>query len=59
MPEIQKTGVAATEEQATTTNMVVDCLEDAPIGQIVSEAIRDWQCKRGLRNKQMERLPKV
>jgi len=58
MPEIQKASVAAAEEQVATQDSVMDPYEYVSIGQIVGEAIRDWQWKRGLRNKEIERLPK-
>ncbi len=59
MPEIQKASVAVAEEQVATQNSVMDPYEYVSIGQIVGEAIRDWQWKRGLRNKEIERLPKL
>jgi len=59
MPEIQKVSVAVAEEQVATQNSVMDPCEYVSIGQIVGEAIRDWQWKRGLRNKEIERLPKL
>ncbi len=58
MPEIQKASVAVAEEQVATQNPVMDCSEYVSIGQIVGEAIRDWQWKRGIRDKEIERLPK-
>ncbi len=55
MPEIQTASVAMTEEQVTTPN-VLDSFQYPSLAQIVGEAIRDWQVKREIRNKEMSRL---
>src|ERR1700733_15091183 len=56
VPDIQKVSVALTREQLATLKAAIDTGEYATTSEIVREAIRDWQFKRELRQKDVERL---
>lgn len=56
MPEIQKVSVALTGEQVASLKNAVDSGEYATTSEIVREALRDWQHKRELHGKDVERL---
>ena len=59
MPDIQKVSVALTGEQLAALKAAVDAGEYATTSEIVREAIRDWQFKRELRQKDVERLRRL
>jgi antitoxin ParD1/3/4 len=59
MPDIQKVGVALTGEQFADMKAAVDAGEYATTSEIVREAIRDWQFKQELRQKDVERLRRL
>ena len=56
MSDIQKVSVALTGEQLAALKAAVESGEYATTSQIVREAIRDWQFKRGLRQEDVNRL---
>jgi len=56
MPDIQKVSVALTGEQVAALKAAVEAGEYATTSEIVREALRDWQFKRELRQKDIERL---
>jgi len=56
MPDIRKVSIALTGEQIEALKAAVDSGEYATTGEIVREAIRYWQFKRELRQKDIERL---
>jgi antitoxin ParD1/3/4 len=56
MPDIRKVSVALTGEQIEALKAAVDNGEYATTSEIVREAIRAWQFKRELRQKDIERL---
>jgi len=59
MPDIQKVSVALTGEQLAAMKAAIDAGEYATTSEIVREAIRDWQFKRELRQKDVERLRRL
>ena len=59
MPDIQKVSVAMTGEQLAAIKAAIDSGEYATTSEIVREAIRDWQFKRELRQKDIERLRRL
>lgn len=56
MPDVQKVSVALTGEQIVALKAAVETGEYATTSEIVREAIRDWQFKRELRQKDLKRL---
>jgi antitoxin ParD1/3/4 len=56
MPDMQKVSVALTGEQVAALEAAVEAGEYATTGEIVREALRDWQFKQELRRKDVERL---
>jgi antitoxin ParD1/3/4 len=56
MPVVRKVSIALTGEQIEALKAAVDNGEYATTSEIVREAIRDWQFKRELRQKDIERL---
>ena len=56
MPEIQKISVALTGEQISSLKAAVETGEYATTSEIVREALRDWQFKRGMRQEELRRL---
>ncbi len=56
MVYIQKVSVALTGEQVAALKAAVEAGEYATTSEIVREALRDWQFKRELRQKDIERL---
>jgi antitoxin ParD1/3/4 len=56
MTDIQKVSVALTGEQVAALKAAVESGEYATASEIVREALRDWQFKRELRQKDIERL---
>ncbi len=56
MPEIQKISVALTGEQITSIKAAVETGEYATTSEIVREALRDWEFKRGMRREELRRL---
>ena len=59
MPDIQKVSVALTGEQVAALEAAVEAGEYATTGEIVREALRDWQFKQELRRKEVERLRRL
>ncbi|MGI8769967.1 MAG: ribbon-helix-helix domain-containing protein [Acidobacteriaceae bacterium] len=59
MPDVQKVSVALTGEQITALKAAVETGDYATTSEIVREAIRDWQFKRELRQRDIERLRKM
>jgi antitoxin ParD1/3/4 len=59
MPDIQKVSVALTGEQVAALEAAVEAGEYATTGEIVREALRDWQFKQELRRKDVERLRRL
>jgi antitoxin ParD1/3/4 len=59
VPDIQKVSVALTGEQLGALKAAIDAGEYATTSEIVREAIRDWQFKRELRQKDIERLQRL
>ena len=56
MPEIQKISVALTGEQISSLKAAVETGEYATTSEIVREALRDWQFKRGMRQEELRHL---
>ena len=56
MPEIQKISVALTGEQISSIKAAVETGEYATTSEIVREALRDWEFKRGMRQEELRRL---
>jgi antitoxin ParD1/3/4 len=56
MSEVRKVSIALTEEQIEALKAVVESGEYATTSEVVREAIRDWQFKRELRQKEIEWL---
>jgi antitoxin ParD1/3/4 len=56
MPDVQKVSIALTGEQISSLKAAVETGEYATTSEIVREAIRDWQFKRELRQKDLKRL---
>jgi antitoxin ParD1/3/4 len=56
MLDIQKVSVALTGEQVAALKAAVESGEYATTSEIVREALRDWQLKHELRQKDIERL---
>ena len=56
MSEVRKVSIALTEEQIEALKAVVATGEHTRTSEVVREAIRDWQFKRELRQKDIERL---
>jgi antitoxin ParD1/3/4 len=54
MSEVRKVSIALTEEQIESLKAAVDAGEYATTSEVVREAIRDWQLKRELRQKEIE-----
>ena len=59
MPDMQKVSVALTGEQVAALEAAVEAGEYATTGEIVREALRDWQFKQELRRKDVERLRRL
>jgi antitoxin ParD1/3/4 len=59
MPEVRKVSIALTAEQLNALKAAVDAGEYATTSEIVREAIRDWQFRRGLRQEDILRLRKL
>jgi antitoxin ParD1/3/4 len=59
MPHMQKVSVALTGEQVAALEAAVEAGEYATTGEIVREALRDWQFKQELRRKDVERLRRL
>ena len=59
MADIQKVSVALTAEQVAVLKAAVNAGEYATTGEIVREAIRDWQLKRELRQEEVARLRRL
>jgi antitoxin ParD1/3/4 len=59
VPDIRKVSVALTGEQIAALEAAVEAGEYATTGEIVREALRDWQFKRELRQKHVERLRRL
>ncbi|MGD0366375.1 MAG: type II toxin-antitoxin system ParD family antitoxin [Acidobacteriaceae bacterium] len=59
MPDVRKVSIALTAEQVGALKAAVDTGEYATTSEIVREAIRDWQFKRGLRQEDIVRLRKL
>lgn len=56
MPRVQRVNVALPEEQIAAMNAAVEVGEYATTGEVVRDALRDWQVKRERRSAEMERL---
>lgn len=56
MSDVRKVSIALTQEQIEALKAVVASGEYATTSEVVREAIRDWQLKRELRQKDIERL---
>jgi antitoxin ParD1/3/4 len=56
MPKIEKVSVALTEEQVAQLKEAVDSGEYATTSEAIRESLREWQWKRELRTKEIERL---
>ena len=56
MPRIQKVNVALPEEQIAAMNAAVEAGEYATTGEVVRDALRDWQGKRERQSAEIERL---
>jgi antitoxin ParD1/3/4 len=56
MPRIQRVNVALPEEQIAAMNAAVEAGEYATAGEVVRDALRDWQVKRECRSAGIERL---
>ena len=56
MPDVQKVSIALTAEQIAAMKAAVETGEYATTSEIVREALRDWQFKRGLRGEDIKRL---
>ena len=56
MPDVQKVSVALTGEQLAALRAAVETGDYATTSEIVREAVRDWQFKRGLRQEDIRRL---
>ncbi|MGH7029002.1 MAG: ribbon-helix-helix domain-containing protein [Stellaceae bacterium] len=56
MADVRKVSVALTGEQIAALRTAVDAGEYATTSEIVREAIRDWQFKRELRQREVHRL---
>jgi antitoxin ParD1/3/4 len=59
MPDIQKISIALTSEQLAALRQAVDAGEYATTSEVVRDAIRDWQLKRGLRQDEVKRLARL
>jgi antitoxin ParD1/3/4 len=59
MVDIQKVSVALTGEQVAALKAAVEAGEYATTSEIVREALRDWQFKRELRQKDIKRLQQL
>jgi antitoxin ParD1/3/4 len=59
MADIQKVSVALTSEQLAALKAAVEAGEYATTSEIVREAIRDWQFKRGVRREDLKRLQQL
>lgn len=56
MSEVQKLSIALTSEQVNALKAAVATGEYATTSEILREAVRDWQHKRGMRSEDVERL---
>jgi antitoxin ParD1/3/4 len=56
MPEIQKISIALTGEQISSLKAAVETGEYATTSEIIREALRDWEFKRGMRQEEIRRL---
>ena len=56
MSDIQKISVALTGQQLAALEAAVETGEYATTSEVVSEAVRDWQMKRELRQDDIEHL---
>ena len=56
MSNVEKVSVALTGEQVSALKAAVETGEYATTSEIVREAVRDWQLKRELRLRDIERL---
>ncbi len=56
MSDIQKISVAVTGAQLAALEAAVETGEYATAGEVVREALRDWQLKRELRQEDIKRL---
>lgn len=56
MPDIQKVSVALTGEQVSAMRAAVETGEYATTGEVIREALREWQWKRKLRNEELNRV---
>jgi antitoxin ParD1/3/4 len=59
MPDIEKVSVALTGEQVTNLKAAVESGEYATTSEAIREALREWQWKREVRGKEIERLRKA
>ena len=59
MPEVQKVSIALTAEQVAALKSAVDSGEYATTSEVIREAVRDWQLKRGLRWEDIRRLQEL
>jgi len=56
MSYVQKVSIALTSEQLDALKDAVDSGEYATTSEVIREAVRDWQFKRGLRREDILRL---
>jgi antitoxin ParD1/3/4 len=59
MAEVRKVSITLTLDQIEALKTAVKTGDYATTGEVVREAIRDWQLKRELRKKEIERLPEL
>ena len=56
MPDTHQLSISLTADQIAELRAAVDTGEYATTSEIVREAIRDWQVKRGLQHREVARL---
>lgn len=59
MPDVQKVSIALTTKQVAVLKAAVETGEYATTSEIVREALRDWQLKRGLHGGEIKRLRRL
>ncbi len=59
MPNVEKMSIALTPEMATAVRAAVANGEYVSSSEVIREALRDWQLRRSLHQKELEELRQV
>jgi antitoxin ParD1/3/4 len=59
MPNVEKISIALTPEMAAAVRAVVENGEYVSTSEVVREALRDWQLRRALHQKELEELRRL